>query len=346
MSQKERLVEWLVGGVHSLEKLKDLWEKEGFVWTEKEEELSSLFLNALKSKKKIVPREDFDFKKSCHLKIEGLVDFYKKQREALDWQPFGGTYNDITSFRAENIVVTRINREEKRNAFRPQTIEELRDVFYLVEKDSSIRSLILAGQGEKAFCSGGDQSIRGDSGYKDDKGDESLNVLALQRQMRSLPIPVIAMVSGYAIGGGHVLHMLSDLTIAAENAIFGQTGPRVGSFDGGFGASYMARLVGHKRAREIWFLCCQYSAEEALDMGLINRVVPLGKLEEETYSWALRIQDLSPTAIRCLKYSLNADSDGIVGLQQLAGEATALFYQSDEGQEGRDAFVQKRAPQF
>jgi naphthoate synthase len=213
-------------------------------------------------------------------------------------------------------------------------------------EDESIGVVILTGAGEKAFCSGGDQKIRGEAGYKDAKGVNRLNVLDFQRQMRTCPKPIIAMVAGYAIGGGHVLHLMCDLTIAAENAIFGQTGPKVGSFDGGYGASYMARIVGQKKAREIWFLCRQYNAQQALNMGLVNTVVALEKLEAETIQWSREILANSPLAIRCLKAALNADCDGQAGLQELAGNATLLYYMSEEAQEGRDAFVQKRKPNF
>jgi naphthoate synthase len=213
-------------------------------------------------------------------------------------------------------------------------------------QDEEIGVIILTGAGEKAFCSGGDQKIRGDAGYKDVQGVNRLNVLDFQRQMRTCPKPIIAMVAGYAIGGGHVLHMMCDLTIAAENAIFGQTGPKVGSFDGGYGASYMARIVGQKKAREIWFLCRQYNAQQALELGLVNTVVPLERLEDETVQWCREILANSPLAIRCLKAALNADCDGQAGLQELAGNATLLYYMSEEAQEGRDAFVQKRKPDF
>jgi len=212
--------------------------------------------------------------------------------------------------------------------------------------DADIGVIILTGQGEKAFCSGGDQRVRGDAGYVDDGGVHRLNVLDLQRQIRTLPKPVIAMVAGYSIGGGHVLHLICDMTIAADNAVFGQTGPRVGSFDGGFGASYMARIVGQKKAREIWFLCRQYDARQALDMVLVNTVVPIEKLEEETVQWCKEILENSPTAIRLLKSALNADCDGQTGLQELAGNATMLFYMSEEGQEGKKAFLEKRKPDF
>ncbi len=220
-----------------------------------------------------------------------------------------------------------------------EALQEARD-------DAGIGVVILTGQGEKAFCSGGDQKIRGDAGYKDDDGHERLNILDFQREIRTCPIPVIAMVAGYAIGGGHVLHLMCDLTIAADNARFGQTGPKVGSFDGGYGASYMARIVGQKKAREIWYLCRQYDAQQALDMGLVNTVVPYDQLEQETVQWCSEILANSPIAIRCLKAALNADCDGQAGLQELAGNATMLFYMTEEGQEGRNAFVEKRPPDF
>jgi naphthoate synthase len=220
-----------------------------------------------------------------------------------------------------------------------RALEDARD-------DQTVGVVILTGAGDKAFCSGGDISVRGDDGYKDERGVERLNVLDFQRQIRTCPKPVIAMVAGYAIGGGHVLHLLCDLTIAAENARFGQTGPRVGSFDGGYGASYMARIVGQKKAREIWFLCRQYDAQQALAMGLVNTVVPLERLEEETVAWCREILANSPLAIRCLKAALNADCDGQAGLQELAGNATLLFYMSEEGQEGRNAYIEKRKPNF
>jgi naphthoate synthase len=220
-----------------------------------------------------------------------------------------------------------------------KTLEDARN-------DDKIGVIILTGEGDKAFCSGGDQKIRGDAGYVDNQGVHRLNVLDLQRQIRTCPKPVLAMVAGYAIGGGHVLHLMCDLTIAADNAVFGQTGPRVGSFDGGYGASYMARIVGQKKAREIWFLCRQYDAYQALEMGLVNTVVPKEQLEEETIQWCKEILANSPIAIRCLKAALNADCDGQAGLQELAGNATMLFYMTEEGQEGRNAFVEKRDPDF
>lgn len=263
----------------------------------------------------------------------------------IRWQS-AGTYTDILYHKAEGIAKITINRPEVRNAFRPLTVFEMSDALANAREDESIGVIILTGAGEKAFCSGGDQKIRGEAGYKDAKGVNRLNVLDFQRQMRTCPKPIIAMVAGYAIGGGHVLHMMCDLTIAADNAIFGQTGPKVGSFDGGYGASYMARLVGQKKAREIWFLCRQYNAQQALQMGLVNTVVPLDQLEAETVQWCREILANSPLAIRCLKAALNADCDGQAGLQELAGNATLLYYMSEEAQEGRDAFVQKRKPNF
>jgi len=247
---------------------------------------------------------------------------------------------------ATGIAKITINRPEVRNAFRPQTVFELKEAFSLAREDQEVGVIILTGQGTKAFCSGGDQKIRGDKGYVGDDGVPRLNILDVQRQIRNIPKPVIAMVAGYAIGGGHVLHMLCDLTIAAENAQFGQTGPQVGSFDGGWGASYMARIIGQKRAREMWFTCRFYSAKQALDWGLINDVVPIKDLEEKTISLCAEILEKSPMAIRLLKASLNADCDGQAGLQQLAGDATMLFYMSDEAQEGRNAFKDKRKPNF
>jgi naphthoate synthase len=255
-------------------------------------------------------------------------------------------YTDIKYHKMDGIAKITINRPHVRNAFRPLTVEEMMDAFRDAEVDPDIGVIILTGEGEKAFCSGGDQKVRGDSGYKDEKGVHHLNVLEFQRQIRRAAKPSIAMVAGYAIGGGHVLHMMCDLTIAADNARFGQTGPRVGSFDGGYGASYMARIVGQKKAREIWYLCRQYDAQQALDMGLVNTVVPYEKLEEETVQWCREILANSPTAIRCLKAALNADCDGQAGLQELAGAATMLFYMSDEAQEGRNAFNEKRKPDF
>ena len=247
---------------------------------------------------------------------------------------------------AEGINKITINRPEVRNAFRPQTVFELKEAFTLAREDQACGVIILTGEGELAFCSGGDQAIRGDAGYIGDDGIPRLNILDVQKQIRYMPKVIIAMVAGYAVGGGHVLHMLCDLTIAADNAKFGQTGPKVGSFDGGWGASYMARIIGQKRAREIWYLCEFYSAKKALDWGLINAVVPYKNLEKETVEWAQKILERSPLAIRMLKGALNADCDGQAGLQQFAGDATMLFYMTEEAQEGRDAFKEKRKPNF
>ena len=247
---------------------------------------------------------------------------------------------------ASGINKITINRPEVRNAFRPKTVFELKEAFELAREDQKCGVIILTGEGKSAFCSGGDQSIRGDAGYIGDDGIPRLNILDVQKQIRYMPKPIIAMVAGYAVGGGHVLHMLCDLTIASENAKFGQTGPKVGSFDGGWGASYMARIIGQKRAREIWFLCEFYNAEKALDWGLINAVVPYESLEDETVQWAKKILERSPLAIRMLKGALNADCDGQAGLQQMAGDATMLFYMTAEAQEGRNAFKEKRKPNF
>lgn len=264
---------------------------------------------------------------------------------SIKWKQ-AGRYGDILYHKAEGIAKITINRPEVRNAFRPQTVKEMRVALNDARDDEKIGVIILTGAGEKAFCSGGDQKIRGEAGYKDEKGVLRLNVLDLQREIRSCPKPVVAMVAGYAIGGGHVLHVVCDLTIAADNAIFGQTGPKVGSFDGGFGASYLARLVGQKKAREIWYLCRQYNAQQALDMGMVNIVVPLERLEEETVQWCREINQKSPLSIRCLKAALNADCDGQAGLQELAGNATLLYYMTEEAQEGKKAFVEKRKPDF
>lgn len=239
-----------------------------------------------------------------------------------------------------------INRPEVRNAFRPKTVVELLQAFDLAHQDPQVGVIILTGEGDLAFCSGGDQKVRGHAGYIGDDGVPRLNVLDLQKKIRSLPKPVLAMVAGYAIGGGHVLHVVCDLTIAADNARFGQTGPKVGSFDGGLGSSYLARIVGQKKAREIWFLCRQYGAQEALDMGLVNTVVPLAELETETLKWCREMLAHSPLALRCLKSALNADCDGQMGLLDLAGNATLLYYMSEEGREGKQAFLEKRAPDF
>ena len=264
---------------------------------------------------------------------------------AIEWKT-ERNYEDILYETYHGIAKITINRPEVHNAFRPKTVSELIDAFAYARDDSSVGVIILAGAGDKAFCSGGDQKVRGNGGYVGEDNIPRLNVLDLQRLMRVIPKPVIAMVSGYAIGGGHVLHVVADLTIAADNAIFGQTGPKVGSFDGGYGAGYLARLVGHKKAREIWYLCRQYNAQEALDMGLVNTVVPLERLEEETVQWAEEILEKSPMAIRFLKAAFNADTDGLAGIQQFAGDATLLYYTSDEAKEGRDAFKEKRKPDF
>jgi naphthoate synthase len=264
----------------------------------------------------------------------------------IAWQ-LARKYTDVIYEKSEEgIAKVTINRPEVRNAFRPQTVSELGQAFGDAREDPRIGVVILTGAGNQAFCSGGDQKVRGSAGYVGTDGVPRLNVLDLQRQIRTLPKPVIAMVAGYAIGGGHVLHMMCDLTIAADNARFGQTGPRVGSFDGGYGAAYMARMIGQKRAREMWMLCRQYDAQQALGMGLVNAVVPLAQLEAETVQWCREVLELSPTALRCIKAALNADCDGQAGLQELAGNATLLFYMSDEGREGRDAFVEKRQPNF
>jgi naphthoate synthase len=263
----------------------------------------------------------------------------------IAWQS-AASFTDIKYELYNGIAKITINRPECRNAFRPLTVTEMKQAFELAREDASVGVVILTGEGPDAFCSGGDQRVRGDAGYVGDDGVHRLNVLDLQKQIRSLPKPVVAMVAGYAVGGGHVLHVVCDLTIAAENARFGQTGPKVGSFDGGFGASYLADVVGQKKAREIWFLCRQYDAQEALDMGLVNKVVPLEQLEAETVSWCEKMLEHSPLALRCLKSSFNAGLDGQAGIQELAGNATLLFYMSEEAQEGRNAYVQKRKPNF
>ena len=269
----------------------------------------------------------------------------------VDWQT-PREFQDIT-YRISDEGIARIafNRPEKRNAFRPETILELSEAFRLANEDSSIGVVLLTGEGpakdgKYAFCSGGDQSVRGDAGYVGEDGVPRLNVLQLQRYMRAMPKPVIALVAGYAIGGGHVLHVICDLTLAADNAVFGQTGPKVGSFDAGLGSSYLARLVGQKRAREIWYLCRQYGAREAYEMGMVNKVVPVAQLEAEGVQWAREILANSPTAIRFIKAGMNADVDGQIGLQELAGYATRLFYMTEEGQEGKRAFLEKRKPDF
>jgi naphthoate synthase len=264
---------------------------------------------------------------------------------SIVWEK-AGDYTDILYEKAEGIAKITINRPEVRNAFRPLTVDEMSEALHDARFDSNVGVVILTGAGDLAFCSGGDQRIRGDSGYKDDHGHLRLNVLDFQRQMRTCPKPIIAMVAGYAIGGGHILHLVADLTIAADNARFGQTGPKVGSFDAGYGSSHLARIVGQKKAREIWYLCRQYDAQQALEMGIVNTVVPLARLEEETVQWCREILQHSPIALRCIKAAMNADEDGQAGLQELAGNATMLFYMSEEGQEGRNAYVEKRKPDF
>lgn len=268
----------------------------------------------------------------------------------INWQTVK-EYEDITYQKADGMARIAFNRPEVRNAFRPKTIDEMIDAFRHVWMDQEVGVILLTGNGpakdgKYAFCSGGDQKVRGHAGYVGDDGVARLNVLELQRIIRSMPKPTIALVAGYAIGGGHVLHVICDLTIAAENAIFGQTGPKVGSFDAGFGSSYLARIVGQKKAREIWYLCRQYNAQEALDMGLVNKIVPVDQLEAEGVQWAQEILDKSPIAIRFLKAAMNADCDGQAGLQLLAGDATMLFYMTEEGSEGKNAFVEKRDPDY
>jgi naphthoate synthase len=266
--------------------------------------------------------------------------------EPVQWFPIK-TYQDILLERSEDgIAKVSINRPQVHNAFRPQTVNELKEAFELLREDPKVGVIILTGVGDKAFCSGGDQSVRGEAGYVGTDGVPRLNVLDLQKQIRQISKPVIAMVAGWAIGGGHVLHVVCDLTIAADNAKFGQTGPKVGSFDGGLGASYLARIVGQKKAREIWYLCRQYDAQQAYEMGLVNKVVPLAELELETVTWAREILLHSPLALRCLKSALNADCDGQMGLLDLAGNATLLYYMSDEAREGKNAFLEKRPPNF
>ena len=266
----------------------------------------------------------------------------------VEWRPAStSVFEDILFDKAEGVAKITINRPHRHNAFRPETVDEMMRALHLARMDPEVGVVILTGAGDLAFCSGGDQNVRGDDGgYRDAAGVNHLNALDLQRMIRTLPKPVVAMVAGWAIGGGHVLHLVCDLTIAAENARFGQTGPKVGSFDAGFGAGMMARAVGAKKAKEIWFLCRQYDAAEALGMGLVNAVVPLERLEEETMIWCCEMLRHSPTALRVLKAGFNADTDGLSGVQELAGNATALFYMTEEGQEGRNAFVEKREPDF
>ena len=268
----------------------------------------------------------------------------------MDWKKVK-QYEDIIYEKADGIARVTINRPHKRNAFRPQTVFEMFEAFTDAREDNSVGVVLLTGagphtDGKYAFCSGGDQSVRGKAGYVGGDGVPRLNVLDLQKLIRSMPKVVIALVAGYAIGGGHVLHVICDLSIAAENAIFGQTGPKVGSFDGGFGSGYLARIVGQKKAREIWYLCRQYNAQEALDMGLVNKVVPVEELEAEGVQWAREVMEKSPLAIRCLKSAFNADCDGQAGIQELAGNATLLYYLTEEGTEGKQAFLEKRKPEF
>ena len=268
----------------------------------------------------------------------------------MDWKKVK-QYEDIIYEKADGIARVTINRPHKRNAFRPQTVFEMFEAFTDAREDNSVGVVLLTGagphtDGKYAFCSGGDQSVRGKAGYVGGDGVPRLNVLDLQKLIRSMPKVVIALVAGYAIGGGHFLHVICDLSIAADNAIFGQTGPKVGSFDGGFGSGYLARIVGQKKAREIWYLCRQYNAQEALDMGLVNKVVPVEELEAEGVQWAREVMEKSPLAIRCLKSAFNADCDGQAGIQELAGNATLLYYLTEEGTEGKQAFLEKRKPEF
>jgi naphthoate synthase len=271
----------------------------------------------------------------------------RRVRPAADWRPVEGAYQDIRYEAADGIAKITIDRPEVRNAFRPETVVELSQAFERAREDTEVGVIVLTGEGPLAFCSGGDQRVRGDSGYVGAGAAVGrFHVTDLHLQMRRLPKPIVAMVAGYAIGGGHVLHVVCDLTIAADNARFGQTGPQVGSFDGGFGASVLAAQVGPKKAKEIWFLCRRYTAAEALDMGLVNTVVPLEELEEETVRWCREMLALSPFALRLLKASFNAAEDGLAGVQQLAHDANLLFYMSEEAQEGRDAYREKRRPDF
>lgn len=270
------------------------------------------------------------------------------QRRVVEWQTIV-EYRDILYERdagGEGMARIVINRPEVRNAFRPETVNELSDAFARAREDMDIGVVLLTGAGDMAFCSGGDQRVRGHGGYVGEDRVPRLNILDVQNQIRYLPKPVIAVVAGYAIGGGHVLHLMCDLTICAENARFGQTGPRVGSFDAGYGATYLSRVVGHKKAREIWYLCRQYTAQQALDMGLVNTVVPLEELEAEAVQWSREILEKSPMALRFLKAAFNADTDGQAGIQQLSGDATLLYYLTEEAKEGKNAFIEKRKPEF
>jgi naphthoate synthase len=314
-----------------------------FIFGEKDEKFQPI----AKRLQSIIGPNTVDFiKNGFHaIHMENIEKMQKLLEKALTWKQ-AIEFTDILYHKSEGKAKITINRPEVHNAFRPKTVEEMRIALNDARVDEKIGVIILTGQGEKAFCSGGDQKIRGSAGYKDNEGKESLGILDFQREIRSCPKPVIAMVAGYAIGGGHVLHVVCDLTIAAENAIFGQVGPKVGSFDGGLGASYLSRIVGQKKAREIWYLCRQYNAKEALEMGLINTVVPLADLEKETMKWADDILKHSPLALRCLKSAFNADCDGQIGLQELAGNATLLYYMSEEAKEGHAAFLEKRTPDF
>ncbi len=264
----------------------------------------------------------------------------------VTWKVAGEFKDIIYQKSEEGIAKITINRPESRNAFRPQTVNELIRAFEDAREDPKVGVVILTGAGPDAFCSGGDQRVRGEKGYVGFDGVPRLNILDVQKQIRSIPKPVVAMVAGYAIGGGHVLHVVCDLSIAADNARFGQTGPKVGSFDGGFGASYLASIIGQKKAREIWYLCRQYDADQALDMGLVNKVVPLEELEQETVAWCREMLNMSPLALRCLKSAFNAGLDGQAGVQELAGNATLLYYMSEEAQEGKKAYVEKRKPDY
>lgn len=268
------------------------------------------------------------------------------QVPAADWKSIKSFEDIKLETSGDGIAKVTINRPEVRNAFRPQTVEELLQAFAICRDDASIGVVILTGAGDMAFCSGGDQRVRGNGGYVGQDGIPRLNVLDLQKAIRSLPKPVVAAVAGYAVGGGHVLHVVCDLTIAADNARFGQTGPKVGSFDGGLGSSYLARIIGQKKAREIWYLCRQYDAKQALEMGLVNTVVPLAELEKETVKWCREMLEHSPLALRCLKSALNADCDGQIGLLDFAGNATLLYYLSEEAKEGKTAYLEKRKPEF
>jgi naphthoate synthase len=265
--------------------------------------------------------------------------------QQYSWEPIK-SYEEIRFEYYEGVAKITINRPEKRNAFTPLTVQEMIDAMHISREDERIGVILLTGEGEKAFCAGGDQSVRGEGGYVGQDSVPRLNVLDLQKMIRSIPKPVVAMVAGYAIGGGHVLHVVCDLTVAADNAVFGQTGPKVGSFDGGLGAAFLASIVGQKKAREIWYLCEQYSAQEAKEMGLVNKVVPYDELETTTMDWAQKMLEKSPMALRCLKSAFNAQLDGQAGLQELAGNATLLYYFSDEAKEGKNAFLEKRKPNY